>query len=194
MSTDSHLSKWNRRHAEAETQGSVAQVLLRNLHLLPASGKALDLACERGANALLLAKSGLETHAWDFSDIAIERLAATAQEEGVDVMAQTRDVVAEPPEADSFDVILVSFFLERTLVPHLIRALRPGGRIFYQTFVKDVYLDRGPGSTAWRLDHNELLHLFQELQIHYYREDGTVCSEPDEVSDLAMLVASRGEE
>ena len=194
MSTDSHLSKWNRRHAEAETQGNVAQVLLRNLHLLPASGKALDLACGRGANALLLAKSGLETHAWDFSDIAIERLMATAQEEGANVMAQTRDVVAAPPEADSFDVILVSFFLERTLVPHLIRALRPGGRIFYQTFVKDVYLDRGPGNSAWRLDRNELLHLFQELQIHYYREDGTVCSEPDEVSDLAMLVASRGEE
>lgn len=193
MNPDSHLSKWDQRHREAETQGSPAQVLLRNQHLLPSSGKALDLACGRGASALLLARSGLETHAWDFSGVALERLEEQAREEGVRVIAQTRDVVAHPPEADSFDLILVSFFLERRIVPQLIQALRAGGRIFYQTFVQDVYLDRGPTSPDWRLERNELLHLFRELQIHYYREDGVVSAAASEVSDLAMLVASRGE-
>ena len=186
-----HLNKWNERHREAETEGVPAQVLLRNMHLLPPSGKALELACGRGANARLLARAGLETHAWDFSPVAIERLEAKAQADGVKIATQTRDVLAEPPEADSFDVILVSFFLERRIIPRMIRALRPGGRIFYQTFIREVRLDRGPAGDDWRLDNNELLYLFRELRVHYYGEEGLAASRPTDVSDLAMIVASR---
>ncbi len=184
--------KWNQRHQDAEGQGSAAQVLLRNRHLLPARGKALDLACGRGASAMLLAQSGLETHAWDFSSVAIERLEAEASKKALKIATQVRDVVAQPPEANSFDVILVSFFLERPIIPSLIEALRPKGIIFYQTFVRAVHLGRGPSTEAWRLGNNELLHLFRDLQVHYYREDGTISAEPTEVSDLAMIVASRG--
>lgn len=186
------VEKWNQRHQEADSQGSAAQVLLSNRHLLPCSGKALDLACGRGANAMLLAQSGLETHAWDFSSAAIVQLDEYARESGLKIETQVRDVVVCPPEAASFDLILVSFFLERLLMPQLIQALRPKGMIFYQTFVQDVYLDRGPSTNAWRLEKNELLHLFQGLQVHYYREDGGVCSQPTDISDLAMIVASKG--
>ncbi|WP_457665780.1 class I SAM-dependent methyltransferase [Thiolapillus sp.] len=191
MSQNVHLNKWNERHREAETEGVPAQVLLRNMRLLPPSGKALELACGRGANARLLARAGLEIHAWDFSPVAIERLEAKAQADGVKIATQTRDVLAEPPEADSFDVILVSFFLERRIIPRMIRALRPGGRIFYQTFIREVRLDRGPAGDDWRLDNNELLYLFRELRVHYYREEGLAASRPTDVSDLAMIVASR---
>ncbi len=48
--------------AGADGPGEVAQVLLRNRHLLPEQGRALDLACGRGANALWLAEQGLEVH------------------------------------------------------------------------------------------------------------------------------------
>ncbi|WP_456375698.1 class I SAM-dependent methyltransferase [Thiolapillus sp.] len=191
MSVDKYLEKWNRRHQEAEDEGSPAQVLIRNLHLLPASGKALDLACGRGANALLLAERGLDTHAWDFSTVGIRRLQQTAAQRGLFISTEVRDVLARPPAADSFDVILVSFFLERRLIPHLVQALRPGGRLFYQTFVQDVCLDRGPSSPGWRLANNELLHLFRQLDVHYYREDGRAATVQTEISDLALLVASK---
>ncbi len=191
MSID-YLDKWNRRHREAGDEGRPAQVLLRNLHLLPESGKALDLACGRGANALLLAEQGLETHAWDFSPVALERLDAAAAARGVSLQTQVRDVVAHPPEPGSFDVILVSFFLEREIVPRLIAALRPGGKIYYQTFTREVYMDRGPSTPAWRLEKNELLRLFRELDVHYYREDGRATRVKTELSDLALLVAAKG--
>ncbi|WP_457673608.1 class I SAM-dependent methyltransferase [Thiolapillus sp.] len=190
MSAD-YLEKWNRRHGEAEDEGSPAQVLLRNLHLLPEKGRALDLACGRGASALLLAEQGLETHAWDFSPVALERLQQAAHARGLVIHTRQRDVVAQPPEPESFDVILVSFFLERSLAPHLAAALRPGGRLFYQTFVREVYLDRGPSTPAWRLERNELLRLFSRLDVHYYREDGNATRVRSDISDLALLVASR---
>ena len=186
------LEKWNHKHREAQQPGNVAQVLLRNRHLLPVSGKALDLACGRGANALMLAKAGLETHAWDFSDVAVELLDGKAAEQDLRIETEVRDVLEHPPEPACFDVILVSFFLERRLIPALIQALRPGGKIFYQTFVRAVYLDRGPATASWRLGCNELLQLFAGLQVHYYREDGYPVVPMTEVSDLAMLVASKG--
>jgi SAM-dependent methyltransferase len=191
LSADNYLDKWNQRHQEAEDEGSPAQVLIRNLHLLPSAGRALDLACGRGANALLLAERGLDTHAWDFSPAGIQRLEQSAAQRGLSITTEVRDVLAEPPPADSFDVILVSFFLERRLAPRLAEALRPGGRLFYQTFVQDVCLDRGPSTPDWRLANNELLQLFRELDIHYYREDGCAAAVQTEISDLALLVASK---
>ncbi len=192
MNQKAYIEKWNLRHRDAEGQGNVAQVLLRNRHLLPSRGKALDLACGRGANALLLAQAGLETHAWDFSAVAIAQLDERARESGLKIHTQVRDVVDAPPEANSFDVILVSFFLERQLIPALLQALRPNGRIFYQTFVREVRLDRGPSTDEWRLKGNELLKLFRSLRLHYYREDGELSTEASDIADLALIVASKG--
>lgn len=182
--------KWNLRHAEADGDGAVAQVLLLNRHLLPRRGRALDLACGRGANAFWLAEQGLEVYAWDFSPVAIERLRRTADERGLAVQAQVRDVLAQPPEVGSFDLILVSHFLERALAGPLMAALRPEGRLFYQTFVREVNLGRGPGRDDWRLAANELLKLFAPLRIHYYREDAPLGNGEDGLADMALLVAS----
>ena len=188
---DSFRDRWNLRHAGADGPGEVAQVLLRNRHLLPEQGRALDLACARGANALWLAEQGLEVHAWDFSPVAIEKLEREAKVAGLQVRCRVRDVVAQPPGADSFDLILVSHFLERSLAEPLMAALKPSGRLFYQTFIKEVNLGRGPGKDDWRLAPNELLQLFAPLRVHYYREDAPLGGETDPVADLALLVASR---
>ena len=191
--TGSHREKWDRRHAEAEGPGEVAEVLQRNAHLLPASGRALDLACGRGANALWLAERGWAVHAWDLSPVAIERLQAEAGARGLEVRGEVRDVVARPPAAESFDLVLVSHFLERSLVPALIAALRPRGLVFYQTFVAETHRGRGPGlESTWRLAPNELLRLFvPPLRLHYYREDSPLGGEGDPLADLALLVAGR---
>ncbi len=37
---------------------------------------------------------------------------------------------------ESFDVIVVSHLLDRTLAPALVAALRPGGLLYYQTSVR----------------------------------------------------------
>jgi 2-polyprenyl-3-methyl-5-hydroxy-6-metoxy-1,4-benzoquinol methylase len=181
--------KWNRRHAEAPGLGAVAEVLQRNTHLLPQRGRALDLACGRGANALWLAERGLRVQAWDFAASAIARLRQAAASRGIEVQTQVRDVLAEPPGSARFDVVLVSHFLERGLFPALLAALRPGGRLFYQTFTREGADQTGPSNPVFRLAPNELLKLCSGLLIRYYREDGA--ADGGGTRGLALLVAER---
>lgn len=184
--------KWDKRHADADKLPAPAEVLKRNLHLLPNTGKALDLACGLGGNALVLAGHGLDTAAWDISPVAIRRLNTYAAEEGLtNLSAQVRDIEQQPPPPASFDLIIVSYYLERALIPALMEALLPGGLIYYQTFTRTAVSDLGPGNPAFRLADNELLNLFSNLKLRYYREENRLGNLKHGVRDIAMLVAER---
>lgn len=185
------LEKWNRRHAEAETLGCVAAVLEQNIHLAAPGCRALDLACGRGANALYMAAAGLAVTAWDLSPVAIGRLDRAAVEEGLAVQAAVRDVIASPPEPRTFDLILVSFFLERALAPAIAAALKPGGLLYYQTYSRAAVTDEGPSSEQFRLDDNELLELFPTLKVRVYREERLLGDTHRGWRDMAMLVAEQ---
>lgn len=183
--------RWDRRHGEAPDLGQVARVLAENDHLVTPGGDALDLACGRGASALHLARLGLRVSAWDLSPVAIERLSRAAEAEGLRIDARVRDVVERPPPALGFDLILVSYFLERALVPHILAALRPGGLLFYQTFTRTAVSDLGPSNPEWRLADNELLQLFQPLRLRVYREEGRLGDLQRGCRDIAMLVGEK---
>ncbi|MEF3194281.1 MAG: class I SAM-dependent methyltransferase [Halothiobacillaceae bacterium] len=187
----SRIDLWNSRHAHAE-RGAAAWVLREHVHLLPAAGDALDLACGLGANALLMAEHGLRVQAWDFSPVAIERLREEAGRRGLAVHGEVRDVLATPPAPTSFDVIVVSHFLERGLIPHLIAALRPGGLLFYQTFTTERP-EKGatPSNPAFLLQPGELLELCRPLRLLVYREDGLFGDRGQGLRALAALVGAR---
>lgn len=188
METDA--DKWNRRYRDGgAAPGLAAEVLRENLHLLPARGRALDLACGLGANALLLARQGLETWAWDIAPSAIDRLRVSAA--GLPLRPEVRDAIREPPEPGRFDVIVVSRFLDRHLAPHLATALRPGGLLFYQTFTHTRVDDSGPRSPQFLLADGELLRLFPGLTLRVYREEGTIGNVTRGLRNQAMLVAQR---
>jgi len=165
---------WDARYAaEPDVPGEAAWVLREFAHLLPSHGQALDLACGLGANASFLAVRGLNTTAWDNSEVAMEKLQAYASAQKLRLLTAVRDVVAHPPEPASLDVIVVTHFLARALFPALIAALRPGGLLFYQTFTcEKIATLKTPSNPDFLLAPNELLHLCAGLRILAYREDG----------------------
>jgi len=151
--------KWNRRYEAAQVPGKACAVLHDYRYLLPrqeSSCVVLDLACGLGGNALYLAHQGFETHAWDISEAAIVKLEQEAQTQKLTLHAQVRDVLQQPPEPGSFDVIVVSRFLERSLSEAVMAALKPGGLLFYQTFVQDKDPSVGPSNSHFLLQPNEL--------------------------------------
>lgn len=182
--------KWDARYRAAGAT-TVTEVLAENHHLLPAEGEALDLACGLGGNALLLAQAGLHTRAWDISPVAIERLNTRASATELPLRAEVRDVLAAPPSALSFDVIVVSRFLERDLCPALMAALRPGGLLFYQTFTRDKAVPGGPMNPDFLLAENELLRLFDGLRLRIYREEGCIGDVRRGLRNEALLVAQQ---
>lgn len=184
--------KWNARYETGEHgNGAPAAVLLDNLHLLPAHGTALDLACGLGANAIKLAESGLNVSAWDCSDVALDQLQRRADDLGLSITLQQRDVISQPPEPDSFDVIIIAHFLERNLIPDIIQALRKNAIVMYQTYIQDKADDTGPRNPAYLLKPNELLQLFNGLTVLYYREDGRVGDPGRGIRNVAMLIAQK---
>jgi len=185
-------TEWNNRYQTPLTDiPPPCQVVAAYAHLLPATGTALDLACGLGANALLLARHGLETYAWDYAETALERLQADAQIQQVPIYTERRDVVVSPPPADTFDVIVVCHFLDRRLAPALTQALKPNGLLFYQTFTRTSVNDCGPKNPDFRLAENELLHLFADLQIVVYREEGKIGDISQGFRNEALLIARK---
>ena len=72
---------------------------------------------------------------------------------------------------EQYDLILVFFYLQRSLFPALISALRPGGFLIYKTYTTESKrLGRGPSHPTYLLQPNELLHAFQSLRILHYHE------------------------
>lgn len=194
--SDGAQNKWNKIYAtqnllQRKLEESPALVLQQNAFLLPNTGSALDLACGIGSNAIFLAKSGLNTSAWDISAIAIESLQSYSQENNLGITAEARDVEQQPPAVNSYDVICVSYFLERSLAIDIINALKPNGLLFYQTFIEEKVTDAGPSNPEYRLQENELLTLFSPLHILSYQEHGKVGDIKKGFRDAAMLVAQK---
>ena len=170
-------NKWDLRYGSApERPPEACRVLQDFFHLLPAQGNALDLACGLGGNALFLANIGLSVQAWDISNVAIDMLNTHALSKQLLIQTEKRDIIAQPPQPGTFDVIVVSYFLHRPLVKSLSAALRPNGLIFYQTFTRNKVpnldlTNRGPKNPDFLLSKNELLELFGDLQPLVYREE-----------------------
>lgn len=183
--------KWDRIYKSDRDNNCPAFVLTENLHLLPARGKALDLACGLGANAIELAKSGLDVSAWDISEVALEKLGQKAAKTGLPIQIQQRDIGMNPPEPETFDVIVVAHFLDRKLIPHIIEAIRSNGLVIYQTFTRDKLDDIGPTNPEYLLTRNELLELFSRLSIVLYREDGRTGNPSQGHRNEAMLIAQK---
>ena len=172
---DAVIRKWNHIYSQYLQESYPAvQVLTENEFLLPAVGTALDLACGLGANAVFLAEHGLAVTAWDISFIAIDKLRTYAVQQGLNINACQENIVADNFTECSFDVIVVSRFLDRTLSDAIIGALKPGGLLFYQTFTREKTSRKPPNNPDYLLTENELLALFSPLRVIYYRENALI--------------------
>lgn len=94
-------------------------------------GAAIDLACGTGRNALYLAEKGWDVTALDGSKRAIELVNLRAAARSLTVRSMVADLTAADfmmPQ-DSFDLIVIAFYLQRDLFAKVKAAVRPGGLV-----------------------------------------------------------------
>lgn len=125
--------EWNRKYAERGLLWSAEpnRFLVAEVSGLP-PGRALDLACGEGRNALWLAARGWDVTAVDFSEVAIAKARERAAGEGLQVELVCDDLLAYEPETGAYDLVLV-FYLQlqagelAAVLAKAAAALAPGG-------------------------------------------------------------------
>lgn len=122
------LDEWNERYRTREALDDEPAPLLVNAARDLPPGRALDLACGAGRNAVWLAQHGWDVVAIDGAPEAIRIL----REREPRVDARMLDLEIGAPlsfEDESFDLIAILFYLHRPLFAEAKRLLRRGGII-----------------------------------------------------------------
>jgi len=124
---------WDRRYAESGLLWSAQpnRFLVSEVSDLP-PGRALDLACGEGRNAVWLARHGWQVTGVDFSEVAIAKAREQARAAGVDVEWLVADLLDYEPPARAFGLV-IAFYLQVTasdrasIFPTAAEALADGG-------------------------------------------------------------------
>lgn len=124
---------WDRRWEQRLAKGArdVSPWLVEEACGLP-PGRALELACGAGRNAIWLASRGWHVTAVDFSAVALNAARERAAEAGVEVEWLQADVVEWSPPAGTFGLVCVLYLQlpaaeRRAVLGHAREALAPGG-------------------------------------------------------------------
>jgi tellurite methyltransferase len=184
--------RWDERYAGGEySERTHPSALLERWLPEFAPGRALDVACGAGRNALHLAAAGFTVDGTDISAVALQRAAHSAGTQGVSVNWLNLDLEDTALPQGPYDLVLVSRFLQHSLVPQILDRLAAGGWLLYEQHLRSDLSDiGGPRSNRFRLRPQELLHLFGELNIAYYYE-GLVVDPGGARMALAQLVGRR---
>jgi SAM-dependent methyltransferase len=135
--------------------------------LIPRAGRALDVACGRGRHALLLASTGLHVTAVDRDAEALARLQAQADRLDLPVTTRLLDLETGTPDLgdDGYDLVLVTRYLHRALMPQLLLSLAPGGVLLYETFLAQQAEVGHPKNPDFLLQPGELRQLVAPLEV-----------------------------
>jgi 2-polyprenyl-3-methyl-5-hydroxy-6-metoxy-1,4-benzoquinol methylase len=148
-----------------------ARFLLENRIFLPTPGVALDVAVGEGRNAAYLARLGFRVAGIDLSKPGLIKASRLAFEYGVAIQPVMADLTKIALAPASLDLIVCINFLERRLLPVLMEALKPKGRLFMETYTKgQVKYGFGPSNAEHLLNEGELLDLFGAFRVVFYRE------------------------
>ena len=194
MSEEEQL-EWERRYQEGgyRPRTGPSPHLVQFIEQLP-RGRALDVACGTGRNALLLAEHGYQVDAIDVSEEALRQADELAQKQGLQVHWIRADLDSELFPAGVYQAVTCSFYFNRSFIPRLKQAVAEGGYLLFEQHLRTSLPVAGPRNQEWRLEPNELLRLFHDFRIVYYEEGATTESHRGEERTLAVvrMVACKG--
>jgi len=141
-------------------------------------GRALDLACGTGRDAVYLAMRGYEVDAVDRLPDALERAQDLARRSGVRLNTIQADLRREPVlPAERYDLVTVLRFLHRPLLPAIRECVAPGGFVVYETFHRrDAGKEERPLEISHTVADGELAAAFYGFELLLAR-DGIACGE-----------------
>lgn len=161
------LKGWNERYRTSETDDAPTPLLAETAGRLR-PGKALDLACGTGRNALWLAQNGWTVTAVDGAPAAIEilRRKAAAQKLAIDTHVADLERGQYKMEPAAWDLIAMCYYLQRDLFEPAKKAVAQNGMLLAIVHITEP----GEEPTSTRLKPGDLKSYFQDWDILHYFE------------------------
>ena len=133
MASGMDSASWDRRYDGSELVWTAEpnRFLVAETETL-APGRAIDLACGEGRNAVWLAERGWQAVGADFSEVGLRKARELADSRGVTVEWVAADLLDYHPDPRAFDLVLV-FYLQvpaserRPIFRAAVDAVAPGG-------------------------------------------------------------------
>lgn len=133
--TQERRLRWDERHgARDPIESREPDTAVVELASSLSPGRALELACGDGRNAVWLATRGWQVTGVDFSAVGIERAGAAAARAGVEVAWRNADLLEWTPAPGSADLVVLTFLHlprgeRQQVLAGAVAAVAPGGRL-----------------------------------------------------------------
>jgi tellurite methyltransferase len=139
--------------------------------------RALDVAGGVGRNAQFLAREGWQVTLNELSDEAVHLAEESARRAGLSLTTHRESALTTLTRAREentrYDLILMLFYLDRSLFPLLPSALTPGGMLLVKTRTEDhPRFHAGSHHPEYFLRRGELRQSLPRLEVLHYEESG----------------------
>jgi SAM-dependent methyltransferase len=179
--SESDRDRWNRKYADWEGPAHFrpSHLLIEHRDMIAetardtnltdsgsgSGSRALDVACGFGGNSLYLSSLGYQVDAVDISEVALAQLQAEAARRGLRLRLIQADLTRWWVPPSHYDLIIVTYYLNRDLMCNLLRGLCPGGLLFIETHNTRFLSERPDFDPAFLLRPGELRQLAQDAEM-----------------------------
>lgn len=151
------MKDWNQHYSDTANEPRTPELLVINAVQNRKPGRALDLGCGTGRNAIYLASKGWQVTAVDYSQVAIDTVKKNSDVEAVLADLEAGEFTIE---ANTYDLIVDCKYLQRSLFPSIKQGIKTGG-LFIGVF---------PITKNYRLEPGEGKQLFGDWKLIHYAE------------------------
>jgi tellurite methyltransferase len=162
---------WNRRYREGFYNGATEpHALLKKFWPIIPGRYVADIAMGNGRDALFLSEKGFFVTGLEGSVEAIRISKETMAQKDLFMWSVLGDARALPYKKNSFDCVIIFYFLQRETVDEIRALLKKGGIFIFETYLKRQNdIDR-PRNPAYLLDDGELIGYFRGFELLFYEE------------------------
>jgi SAM-dependent methyltransferase len=167
--------RWDKKYKNNHPIPSKIAEVVEKYSLLAKGKKALDIACGTGRNAKFLASKGFQVDALDISPIALESLKGIKN-----IQIKEVDFDNYRLEEDAYDLIVCTYYLNRSLFPQIEKALKEDGLFIFETFMHHPKNTKVPSNRSFLLEDGELETTFDDqYELLYLQEfmDDIACGD-----------------
>lgn len=153
--------KWNKKYKDTPKLLEARDPSRKLLDIIKycKGNKALEIACGAGRNSIFLAKQDFKVIALDISEVALETL---NKKKIANINTKIVDLDNFTPELNTYDLIVMTNFLDRDIIPSLKEALKKDGILFIETYMEDEENEKPNANPAFLLKKDELKIFFQD--------------------------------